>query len=175
MNKIFVIGDTHFWHTKIMEYCNRPFDSVEDMNEKIVENWNSVVKPEDTVYHLGDVSFAGKDKTKELVSRLNGIKVLSMGNHDRRKTKSWFRDLGFSYVIEGTLLLLHPFPAGDFVLSHEPVNTAGTPYVNIHAHLHDRTVYPDHIDTRGSVNFCASVEMINYTPISLEEIVSKME
>ena len=54
---IYFISDTHFYHHRILEYTNRPFDRIEDMNETIIENWNKVVTPKDTVYHLGDVGF----------------------------------------------------------------------------------------------------------------------
>jgi len=76
-------SDTHFGHKRIIELSNRPFDSVENMNEQLVENWNYFVKPEDTVYHLGDVALGSFLESLAYVGRLNGIKHLVVGNHDR--------------------------------------------------------------------------------------------
>jgi len=81
---IFFVGDTHFGHANIITYCNRPFLTVQDMNEKLIQNWNRVVQPADTVIHLGDFSFLKDDKAKEICAQLNGHKVLVRGNHDRQ-------------------------------------------------------------------------------------------
>ena len=82
---IWFTSDTHFWHKNIINYTHRPFDpsDVEGMNEAIVEEWNSKVKPNDTIYHLGDVAFCGVGKINDILSRLNGYKRLVCGNHDR--------------------------------------------------------------------------------------------
>lgn len=67
---IYFIADTHFNHDNIIKYCNRPFKNSQEMNEYIIKKWNSVVKKEDTVYHLGDVGFGTTEILKELISRL---------------------------------------------------------------------------------------------------------
>lgn len=78
---IFFSSDHHFWHNNVIRYCNRPFSSVEEMNESLIARWNSTVKPEDTVYYLGDFSLAFR--AVELYSPiLNGKKILISGNHD---------------------------------------------------------------------------------------------
>ena len=84
MKKTWFIGDTHFYHKNIIKFEDefRPFDTVEEMNETLVDNWNRVVQPEDTVYHVGDVVFGGHEK-HEIIGRLNGKKRLILGNHDR--------------------------------------------------------------------------------------------
>lgn len=76
-------SDTHFWHRNIIKYSNRPFDSVEEMNEAIIDNWNSVVGPDDTVFHLGDVALGPWSEWAGTLSRLNGYKILVVGNHER--------------------------------------------------------------------------------------------
>lgn len=79
----FFTSDTHFWHKNIIRYSNRPFDSVEEMNEAIIDNWNSVVGPDDTVFHLGDVALGPWSEWAGTLSRLNGYKILVVGNHER--------------------------------------------------------------------------------------------
>ena len=82
--KIFFTSDTHFYHQNIIKYCNRPFNDASHMNESIIANWNSVVGPNDIVFHLGDFGL-GSDVTRlvEIRHRLNGRIVLITGNHDR--------------------------------------------------------------------------------------------
>lgn len=83
MDNIWFTSDTHFFHQNIIKYSNRPYDSVEEMNEAMIAEWNSKVKKGDIVYHLGDFSFAKKvEKTMEIVERLNGSIFLIRGNHD---------------------------------------------------------------------------------------------
>ncbi len=69
---IFFTADTHFGHTNIIKYDNRPFASAAEMNEALVANWNCKVSPTDTVYHLGDVSILRPERTHEILERLNG-------------------------------------------------------------------------------------------------------
>ena len=78
---IYFTSDPHYWHANIIKFCNRPFASVEEMNEAMIRNWNEVVTPEDTVYCLGDFSMAFRP-IEAYTPRLNGIKYLVPGNHD---------------------------------------------------------------------------------------------
>ena len=78
--KRYVISDTHFNHSRILEYCQRPFDNVEEMNEVIINNWNKVINEDDIVYVLGDFCFGNKTMLKEIVSSLKGRKILICGN-----------------------------------------------------------------------------------------------
>lgn len=80
---VFFTSDTHFGHANVIKYCNRPFKSSEEMDEALIENWNSVVSPGDTVYHLGDFGFGRADFLSRILWRLNGNKSLVLGNHDK--------------------------------------------------------------------------------------------
>ena len=82
-NMIFFTSDSHFGHARIIELCRRPFSDVNEMNEVLIQRWNSVVGPGDTVYHLGDF-FMGPKETVFLRKRLNGRIVLIKGNHDKK-------------------------------------------------------------------------------------------
>ena len=81
---LWLTSDTHFCHDNIIQYCGRPFANAEFMNEYLIEQWNSVVKPGDIVYHLGDVTLGlnHRNEFPRLVPRLNGSKRLIVGNHD---------------------------------------------------------------------------------------------
>jgi len=84
MSKVFFTSDTHFNHENIIRYCNRPFKSIEEHDETLVKNWNSIVPSDGIVFHLGDVGFGDNKTIKSLLDRLNGEIVLVIGNHDWR-------------------------------------------------------------------------------------------
>ena len=152
---VFVTSDTHFGHANIIKYCNRPFDSVEEMDEALVQNWNSVVKAGDKVYHLGDVTMTSK--ALDIMSRLNGRKVLIRGNHDTQKLKFYtphFYDIRGSHELAG------------YLMTHIPVAIEQrSRYVgNIHGHLHDKNMGdPWYINV--------SVEQTNYTPVPFDDLI----
>ena len=99
----FFIADTHFGDGNILRYENRPFATVEEMDQELIRRWNETVSPEDTVYLLGDFSFYGKEKSTEILSALQGHIRLVMGNHDTRSTQ-WYRDCGFEEVYDCPIL-----------------------------------------------------------------------
>ena len=81
--EMFFTGDHHFGHANIIKYCNRPFNSVEEMDEMLIDEWNYVVNPDDIVYHLGDIAFSMNELDK-IIRRLNGTIYIIPGNHIRR-------------------------------------------------------------------------------------------
>lgn len=91
MKKIFFTSDHHFYHSKILEYSKRDFDSIEQMNNEMIYRWNNVVDNDSTVYHLGDISLGDKKQTKDVLERLNGKIHLIWGNHDRSSMKNKWR------------------------------------------------------------------------------------
>lgn len=83
---IWFTADSHFGHRRIIEYCERPFGNVEEMDDELIRRWNACVKPNDTVWHLGDFCF-GDRSAQSYFSRLNGRKHLIWGNHDTDHVK----------------------------------------------------------------------------------------
>lgn len=155
----FIISDMHFGHKNIITYENRPFSSIEEMDKVIIDNWNKTVKNEDKIFILGDVSFYNKEKTKEIIASLNGYKILILGNHDKERTLTWWREAGIDEVISYPIIL-DEF----YILSHEPVYISKSmPYANIHGHIH-------HLKYDDIQYFNASVECINYTPVNFNSI-----
>ncbi len=80
---IWFTSDTHFGHKNILQYCERPFDSIEEHDEALIQNWNDRVHKGDVVYHLGDFALCSQDKAREIAGRLNGNIYLLLGNHDK--------------------------------------------------------------------------------------------
>lgn len=84
--KTFFTSDTHFYHSNIIWFCNRPFANVEQMNEAMIRNWNSVVGQDDVVFHLGDFCLGGSAEWIMILDRLNGHIHLVLGNHDLKNS-----------------------------------------------------------------------------------------
>lgn len=80
---IFLSSDSHFGHANVIKYSNRPYSNVQEMDEALINNWNRVVPSNGTVYHLGDFAFAKIDQIVRILNRLNGTKVMILGNHDK--------------------------------------------------------------------------------------------
>lgn len=162
---VWVISDTHFSHKNIIKYENRPFNNVEEMNEAMISNWNKTVKPKDTVWHLGDVFFCNSEQSKEIGNRLNGNKILILGNHDK-KTKTHYNECGFGEVFEKDVYIVSF--SKPIVFSHHPVDSEllkSLGVKNVHGHVHSKTQGLD-----KDYYKCVSVEMINYTPIHIEQL-----
>ena len=171
MSNTFLISDTHLGHANICKFLDhdgrktRPWDDVEEMNEAIISNWNSVVRPKDRVYHLGDAVI--NRRCIPLLGRLNGRIRLVMGNHDIFRAREYLE-----YVDD----LKAYWPLDGFILTHVPIHEKSLSRWrgNIHGHLHQNLVTFDsgEIDTRY-INVCC--EQINYTPISLEELKGRVD
>lgn len=166
--KTFLIGDTHFGHSNILTFKKqdgsplRVFDNIYEHDEYLIYKWNLVVKPEDKVYHLGDVGFKNFTVLNQILSRLNGSKILIKGNHDNMKLSQYaqhFKDIRGSHTLD------------KFILTHIPIHPDSlSRWVgNIHGHMHSNSL-PD------SRYINVSVEQLNdYTPIDFEEIKRKFK
>lgn len=96
---IYVTSDLHFGHKNIIKYENRPFNSVEEMNEAYIKKWNGTVNNKDTVYILGDFSWLKPADTMKILKKLNGKKILITGNHDCNFLKNSFDFSLFEEII----------------------------------------------------------------------------
>ena len=174
MRNIFVISDTHFSHKRILQFTGadgnliRPgFTDPDHMNEVIIQNWNNTVKPEDVVYHLGDVAFAlNKGTLANVMPRLMGRKRLILGNHDYEAKDYYpYFEKVMSWRNFGTDMFKKPV-----VLTHFPLHSSAFEYrdggngINIHGHIHEK-------DAPTPIHINVSVEKINYTPVSIEDLL----
>jgi calcineurin-like phosphoesterase family protein len=158
----FAIGDTHFGHSRILDMEYRPFINIEEHDEQLIQNWNSVVHKKDKIWHLGDVSFYGKEKTKQIISRLNGYKILCKGNHDNSKSAKWWMEVGFNEVYS------YPFIRNGVIFSHCIPPEEHDCYF-IHAHLHSSKGSAYQYDKYD----CVSVENYDYKPVRIMDILRK--
>lgn len=160
MSDIWVTSDTHFGHKNIIKYGDRPFENVEQMDEALIENWNSVVKQGDKVYHLGDVWMSNGEAAYKNLRRLNGKKRLVLGNHDDPRSAP--------LQVFQKIYLFRSFKEFGLMLTHMPVHKSSLirhneGFMNLHGHIHQKTS-PD-----GPYR-CMCVEQTNYTPINIEEL-----
>jgi calcineurin-like phosphoesterase family protein len=184
-------SDTHFGHANIIKYSNRPFNDIPHMNEELIANWNGVVGEDDIIYHLGDVAMGPWEKWDEVLTRLNGRKVLVVGNHDRifkgmstRQNErfadqyaGWFDEIyhnvkGFE-LFDGTVVNLSHFPYDsdhteksrymEFRLPDE-----GVPLVHGHTHSEHDVISRS---KKGTVQIHVGVDSSNYTPLSEQQVV----
>lgn len=113
---IWFTSDTHFGHTNILKFNRSGFQSVEEMNEAIIHNWNTYVKEDDIVFHLGDFAFGGAEVWKSALERLNGHIHLILGNHDIKNFREgylkYFESVSFQrqITIEGRSVYLNHYP-----------------------------------------------------------------
>lgn len=169
--QIWLSSDLHIWHYNIIKYTARPFSTVQQMNETIINNWNSVVAKDDLVYFLGDFALCSKKWATEARNKLNGEIILIKGNHDGSDQK--MLDIGFKEVhkslyldIAGQKVLLHHYPYRGTEGSNEkyhderPVDLGGW---LLHGHIHNYYKFKGKM-----INM--STEMWNYTPVSLSTI-----
>lgn len=164
---IWMTADTHFDHKNVIDYECRPFLDQFKMTDTLIRNWNSVVAPDDLIFHLGDVFFCKSARMHEIASQLNGRKILIQGNHDDGITRTKFKKLGFDsykyYYIDGLFLSHHPQDASAIRTAINSKSIMG----NVHGHVHSQI---DGLDQ--SIYKCVSVELTDYTPISLQDVKS---
>lgn len=178
MRYSFVVILTFVSHNKSFLYEPRGFSSVEEMNETIVDNWNKIVKPEDTVYDLGDMALTDPESALKCLKRLNGTHYWIYGNHDTEKKINYFLDnvpnlydIGYAWVLK----------LGDYslYLSHYPTLTANFDdkkfsrhVINFHGHVHSKVNW---IQPTNPFMYHVGVDSHNCTPVHIDEIISDIK
>jgi len=185
-NMIFFTADTHFWHFNIIALCNRPSyrgwmnreEALASMNKMLIDNWNSVIKPDDQVYHLGDFAFAGTGKCQEIFDQLRGKKFLIRGNHDGKSQCKvgweWVKDY-YRLMVEANY---EDKETGRIVQYHHPIILMHYPILSwdgmangswhLHGHCHGS------LADNGSLRLDVGVDGNNYAPVSLTDIRNRM-
>jgi len=166
---VWFTSDTHYGHANIIKYSNRPFKSVQAMNEALIANYNAVVKPGDLVYHLGDCGFTTEDAMDAILSRLGGEKHLILGNHDKLIRKSAKLQGHFVRCVEYMEISVDKTR---FVLCHYPMviwNRLAHGSIMVHGHCHGNLRYP----FQGRI-LDAGVDPQGYFPVNARDVIKRM-
>ena len=164
---IWFSSDHHFNHKRILEYCadTRPYTNIEEMNSIYIDNWNSVVKPSDTVYYLGDFVMGGVEEAVAFATALNGRIYFIEGNHDSR----WYGKIKNFEYLPPIYELKHNKQL--YVLSHYPLRAWNKSFhgsYSVYGHEHGKM--PPH-----GLSFDIGVDCWNGYPVSIEEVNERME
>lgn len=165
MGNIFFTSDLHFGHNNVIIYDERPFYSMENMEDMLIGNWNNVVGVNDTVYILGDFSLSKANTTMNILKRLNGKKILIEGNHDADylKNNNFDRTL-FEEIVSYKEI---NYKGNNIVLCHYPISDwNGQKYGSLHFHGHIHKLEKDWV---GALNVGCCKH--NYTPLSIDEAI----
>jgi calcineurin-like phosphoesterase family protein len=171
----FYTSDLHLGHANIIKICNRPFTDANEMNETLIKYWNARVRPCDHVYVVGDLAFRSPQSVKEYIERLQGIKHLILGNHDR----SWVKQVRLTDYFE-SIEQLQLIKDGNcrVVLCHYPMMSWGggkNSYL-VYGHIHNNknsSYWPLLRTYDRALN--ASVEVNDYQPVILDELIANNE
>lgn len=181
--KIFLTSDTHWNHKNIILYCQRPFETVEEMNESLITNWSNTVPKDGIVFHLGDFALGGSSAWLDILPRLNGQIHLILGNHDVKNFRPGYAS-SFASVqeqltvkVNKNLLILTHFP---LLCYHGTWGTEQNCW-NIHGHVH---ICKDREANNGKdfermklvfpTQYDAGVDLNNYTPISYGQLKERI-
>lgn len=177
---IFFTSDTHFGHNNILKYCERPWNNVYDMNQGLIENWNSVVGPDDIVFHLGDFVFGGSEMFNEVMQRLNGKKYLILGNHDYKNIRKQYREL----FVDVKPKMIMSIDGQEIILNHEPLLCFGGQndcrFWQLFGHVHTQHSDRQGFDFERLKQMCTptmydvGVDFNNYTPINFKTLKERI-
>ncbi|MEY4926004.1 MAG: hypothetical protein RI894_440 [Bacteroidota bacterium] len=169
MNNLFFTSDHHFGHKNIITFCNRPFETVEEMNEELIKRWNEKIGVNDEVYHLGDFALSSTPEFQQIMERLNGIKYLIVGNHDgtalnNRKYFNWIKEYHELKVND----VEHPNGVQRIILFHYAMRVWRGDYRGTwHLYGHSHNSLPDKED-RLSLDI--GVDCHDFYPLSYQEV-----
>ena len=181
----FFIADTHFGHENALAFDNRPFRTIEEHDKALIENWNNAVSRNDEVFILGDISWHNATRTNEIVSSLNGVKHLIVGNHDKKLLKN--REFQSLFIEITDYKELSLSDKKGIVLSHYPIPCFNHHYYgwyHLYGHVHisfewnmmERVKYEMEAlyDKPCQMFNCgAMIDYMGYTPRTLEEILER--
>lgn len=173
--KVFFTSDTHFGHSNIIKYCQRPFNSAEHMDEVLINNWNEVVSPKDIVFHLGDFCFGNDKEWIKILQRLNGTKYLILGNHDLKKIanssliQDYFADINMQMrvVVDKQKILLNHYP---FLCFEGGYQNVWQLFGHVHSSKHSTGLDKERLVYIFPTQYDVGVDNNNYRPVSFAQV-----
>ena len=169
----FFTSDTHFNHAGIIRLCNRPFKNVEQMNETLIANWNRVIGPDDTVFHLGDFCLGGAAEWTKVQDRLNGKIILILGNHDLKNMRqsyiNRFEHVAMQMRIEigNQKIYLCHFP---FLCFEGGYKNVWQLFGHVHTRVNNTGIDADRLQYLYPTQYDVGVDNNNFTPISFNQV-----
>lgn len=181
---IFFTSDTHFGHSKIIDYCKRPFSSIEEHDKALIQNWNNIVGQDDTVFHLGDFAYGNSQFVSNIIKQLNGNIILIKGNHDLRNMNSTLYNMFSDAVYQARILIdkqtvyLNHFPFLCF--EHGDINLYKDNYsIQLFGHVHSGSLTSSEDASRLNIllptQYDVGVDNNNFTPISWIDVKNKIK
>ena len=172
-DRVFFTSDTHFYHSNIINFCGRPFKNVEVMNETLIANWNSVVGPDDIVFHLGDFCLGGSAEWTNILNRLNGKIYLIVGNHDIKNLRQ-----GYYSRFEHIAMQMHiEVGKQKIYLNHCPFLCYGGAYRDtwqlfghVHTSKQNTGIDAPRLHMLFPTQYDVGVDNNNFTPVSFEQV-----
>ncbi len=190
---IFFTSDWHIYHTNILEFCNRPFKTIDHMHEQLIKNYNNVVPTDGVGYFLGDMGLYSSTKLRPIIDRLHGTKILTLGNHDKGPYGMY--ESGFDAVVHGITMYIEGYKVtmthcpllgvwredctkmaqrstdnwyGEHRLKNKPFVTEDVGQFHLHGHIHS----PNGGISERSLDrqFDVGVDANNYAPVSMSYI-----
>lgn len=168
-------SDSHFGHANIIEYCKRPFATVDEMDKALIENWNSIVKQGDLVIHVGDFAFTRNHDPNQYLKHLQGTIILIAGNHDSSRTRKrmpFCCNQMIANIGPYRCLLNHRpiYPVGSddpFKDSENEINVDGFDFV-IAGHVHQKFLW-------NGISLNIGVDVHGFTPVSEECLINLLQ
>ena len=181
---VFFTSDTHFGHSKIIDYCKRPFSSIEEHDKTLIQNWNNVVGQDDTVFHLGDFAYGNSQFVSNIIKQLNGNIILIKGNHDLRNMNPTLYNIFSDAVYQARILIdkqtvyLNHFPFLCF--EHGDINLYKDNYsIQLFGHVHSGPLTSSEDTSRLNIllptQYDVGVDNNNFTPISWIDVKNKIK
>lgn len=182
-SKIYLTSDSHYGHSNILKFCDRPFKDIEEHDKMLIENWNKKVPQDGLVFHLGDFAWGGYEFWKKIREQLNGDIILIKGNHDQRNMSTKAEEELFKYVswqmlveIEGRKVWLNHYPflcyAGVY---REPNKLSFQAYGHCHSGPNKQGQDIPRLVNCFPTQYDVGVDNNDYEPISWSEFNEKIQ
>ena len=178
-DNVYFTSDTHFCHENIIHFCNRPFETIEEMNAELIRRWNETVPEDGIVFHLGDFCFGGSATWNHYLDCLNGKIYLILGNHDIKNIKEGFMDR-FELVTQQMIIKVEE---QTIILNHNPFLCYGGSYRDVwqlFGHVHSGPMSKSGLDIPRLAmlfprQYDVGVDNNDFRPISFEQLKSIIE